>query len=186
MTEMRLLDLFSGTGSVAMKAREMGYETTSLDIVDGADICCDIMKWDYKVYDKGYFDIIWASPPCDTFSIRRRSIIGRNGHTKESILNDLIERGLPLLFKTREIIEYLNPKLWFIENPQTGLMKNYFESEIKFYDVDYCKYTDWGYRKRTRIWYGGEIEPKFIPRVCNKDCGYVINNRHVKNVSDCI
>jgi hypothetical protein len=24
--------------------------------------------------------------------------------------------------------------------------------DIPFYDVDYCMYSDWGYKKRTRIW----------------------------------
>ena len=29
-------------------------------------------------------------------------------------------------------------------------MKDYISKS--FYDVDYCKYADWGYRKRTIIW----------------------------------
>ena len=62
-------------------------------------------------------------------------------------------------------------------------MKNFIDPAVPFYDVDYCKYTDWGYRKRTRIWYGGEIIPVFTPRVCKKDCGYVVDNRHVKDVT---
>ena len=105
-------------------------------------------------------EVLWS--PCETFSTVRRSNIGRNGYTKESIYADMIERGVPILRKTQEIIEYFQPKTWFLQNPQTGLMKNYIDPSIPFYDVDYCKYTDWGYRKRTRIWYGGIQNRNFI------------------------
>ena len=179
---MRLLDLFSGTHSVGNMACQMGYEVTSLDLYD-ASLCCDVLYWDYKQYSPHYFDVIWASPPCETFSTVRRSNIGRNGYTKESIYADMMERGVPILRKTQEIIDYFQPKAWFLENPQTGLMKNYIDPSINFYDVDYCKYTDWGYRKRTRIWYGGIQNKSFVPRLCKKDCGYVENNRHIKHVT---
>ena len=60
---MRLLELFSGTGSVGKVAHALGYEVISLDLAD-ATICCDILDWDYKAaFSVGHFDIIWASPP---------------------------------------------------------------------------------------------------------------------------
>ena len=58
----------------------------------------------------------------------------------------MLERGVPILRKTEEIIQYFEPRLWFIENPQTGKMKDFIDPSVNFYDVDYCKYTDWGYR----------------------------------------
>ena len=57
-----------------------------------ATICCDVLEWDYKVYPVGSFDVVWASPPCETFSSVRRSNIGRNGYTRESIERDMLER----------------------------------------------------------------------------------------------
>ena len=65
---MRLLELFSGTRSVGKCCDALGWESISLDINDTADIKCDILKWDYKIYPKDEFDIIWASPPCASFS----------------------------------------------------------------------------------------------------------------------
>ena len=62
---MRLLELFSGTGSVGKVARQLGVEVVSLDFDRRCepDICEDILRWDYKAaYAPGHFDIVWASP----------------------------------------------------------------------------------------------------------------------------
>ena len=56
---MKLLELFSGTGSVGRVAQELGCTVVSLDLKD-ADINQDILKWDYKNIDKD-FDFVWAS-----------------------------------------------------------------------------------------------------------------------------
>ena len=122
---MKLLDLFTGTGSVAKAARTLGYEVTTLDCDPrtNPDICADILTFDYSTL--GHFDVIWASPPCNTFSHARKSNIGRNGYTRESLEQDIIEIGLPILVRTRALIECLKPTYYFIENPYTGRMKDY-------------------------------------------------------------
>ena len=66
-----------------------------------------------------------GSPPCNTFSSSRRRNIGRFGYTKESVEADMLTKGVPLLRRTEEIIDYLRPRLYFIENPQTGRMKDF-------------------------------------------------------------
>ncbi len=170
---MRLLELFSGTHSVGKVAVTMGYEVTSLDLSD-ADINIDIMNWDYKSYPVGYFECIWASPPCQYFSHIRASNIGRHGITRESIENDIIEKGLPILRKTEEIIEYFQPKTYYIENPHTGRMKEYIDRP--YYVVDYCRYG-FQCRKRTAIWTNIK---GFKPKLCNKECGSFFNNRHLR------
>ena len=171
---MKLLELFSGTKSVGKVASLLGYEVTSLDRDLDADIKCDILDWDYKIYPIGYFDVIWSSPPCDCFSSVKNTWIGRHGYTRESIQNDIDNIGLPILRKAEEIIEYLKPRSWFIENPQTGKMKKYINDK-PYYDVDYCKYCDWGYRKRTRIWTNITC---FNNRLCKKDCDNMVGKKH--------
>ena len=47
---MRVLELFSGTGSVGNVCKRHGFEVVSLDRDMPADIKTDIMDWDYRVY----------------------------------------------------------------------------------------------------------------------------------------
>jgi len=176
---MKVLELFSGTGSVGKVCEEMGYEVISLDL-KGADINVNILEWDHTIYPIGYFDIIWASPPCDTFSNLRQCWYGRKlkAHkeifSKELAIKDREEIGVPILRKTEAIIEYFQPRLWFIENPKSGSMKDYIDKP--FYDVDYCRYSDWGYKKPTRIWTN---KKDFIPLTCDGNCGNMKDGRHI-------
>ena len=160
---MKLLELFSGTGSVGKVARDFGFDVVSLDL-KGAMINTDILDWNYKDYPVGYFDFIWASPPCTEYSIAKTTGVRK------------IEEANKIVLKTIEIIKYFNPKTFFIENPQTGLLKKQvFMNEFDFKDVDYCKYG-FSYRKRTRLWNNLK---DWNPRpLCKKDCNSIINGRH--------
>ena len=160
---MKLLELFSGTGSIGKVAKNLGWEVMSLDLKK-SDIECDILKWDHTQFDEGEFDFIWASPPCTEYSIalsrRQRDIPSAN----------------KIVQKTLEIIDYLKPKYYVIENPQTGYLKvQDFMQGRHYIDIDYCKYG-MPYRKRTRLW-NNILDWK--PRaLCKKDCGNIINNKH--------
>ena len=100
---MKLLELFSGTKSVGKVAEQLGYEVTSLDLKN-ADINCDIMSRDYTVYESGYFDVIWALPPCMEYSCAKT--VG---------VRD-VDKANDIVLRTIEIIELLNPKYYVIEN----------------------------------------------------------------------
>ena len=164
---MRLLELFSGTGSVRKAVGEKFDEIVSLDILEkfNPTIKSDIMTWNYRQYPPGYFDCIWASPPCTEYSA---VLYGRPDRPRDlDMANAIVQR-------TIDIIDYFKPERWFIENPQTGLLKDQeFMWGIPFIDVDYCKYG-MPYRKRTRIWTNTDIEGK----TCKKDCGNIENGRH--------
>ena len=128
----------------------------SVDLELPATHECDIMDFDYKQYPKDYFSICWGSPPCTDYSKLQDSFIGRKRkgviYTKE-IQEKEMDESDKLVLKTLEIIDYFKPELWCMENPQTGRLKERdIMKGIPFYDVDYCMYSDWGYRKRTRIW----------------------------------
>jgi hypothetical protein len=181
---MKVLELFSGTRSVGKICDELGWESISVDLELPAHHECDIMDFDYKQYPKDTFDVIWASPPCHTFSKIQDSWIGRkNGKgevvSKETISQRIEKEGLPLLQKTQEIINYFSPQFYFIENPATSKMKDYLD--LPNYVVDYCMYTDWGYRKSTRIWTNLQ---GFQGKRCDKNCGNMIGKLHRKNLAN--
>ena len=154
---MNCLDLFSGTGSVGKVCKELGGNVVSVDLELPATHECDIMDFDYKQYPKDYFSVVWASPPCVNYSHLKKCWYGRK--LKDGIIYTAEQNAIEqeeadkLVMKSLEIINYFNPEVWFMENPQTGNLKNReIVKGIPFYDVDYCMYSDWGYRKRTRIW----------------------------------
>ena len=181
---MKVLEIFSGTRSVGKICDELGWESVSVDLLLPADHNCDIMNFDYKQYPKDTFDVIWASPPCHTFSKIQDSWIGRKNKegvvvSRETITQRIKKEGLPLLQKTQEIIKYFSPQFYFIENPATSKMKDYLD--LPNYVVDYCMYTDWGYRKSTRIWTNLE---GFQAKRCDKKCGNMIGTLHKRNLAN--
>jgi len=182
---LKVLELFSGTGSVGKCCNALGWESVSVDLLLPADHKVDIMKFDYKQYPKDYFDIVWASPPCTEYSKLQDAFINRMRkgkiYTKE-IREQEMKKSDTLVLKSLEIIDYFKPKLWFIENPQTGNLKNReIMKGIPFYDVDYCMYSDWGYKKRTRIWTNKQ---DFNNLLCNKNCGNIIDGKHKNNLGN--
>ena len=140
--------MYSGTGSVAEIFADKGYEVVTVDIDPKyqPSIQVDMLEWDYKsLFKPGYFSVITCSPPCTEFS---RAMTSRP--------RDL-EYADSLVLKGLEIIHYLQPDFWYVENPQTGLLKSRpYMKGYAYVDVDYCCFSDWGYKKRTRFW-GPEI-----------------------------
>jgi len=179
---VKVLELFSGTRSIGKVCDQLGWESVSVDLIMEADHKCDIMDFDYKQYSKDEFDIVWGSPPCTEYSYLKNCWIGRklkDGtiYTKEIMENDMIEAD-KLVLKTLEIIEYFNCEFWFIENPR-GRLKDRDIMKDKFHHiVDYCKYSDWGYKKTTYIWTNKKDWTNALR--CKNDCNNMIDKQHKK------
>tara|TARA_R110001592_G_scaffold27919_1_gene103375 strand:+ start:9952 stop:10602 length:651 start_codon:yes stop_codon:yes gene_type:complete len=164
---MNHLELFSGTHSFGKVSSKLGYHVYSLDRDLGAEnngyksenhFKEDIMTWDYKQFDRGFFKIITASPVCLWWSICRLSWIGRKlkSHGDKIITQEILDEdielyGVPMVNKVFEIMDYFQPEYFIIENPSSGKMKQYITNLIPFYDVDYCMYG-LTYKKPTRFW----------------------------------
>jgi site-specific DNA-cytosine methylase len=155
---IKVLELFCGTKSVGKCCDALGWESVSLDYEKkfNATHTCDILEFDYKQYPKDYFDVIWASPDCRFYSKLQNTWIGRKKKDGIMTTKETIEENRKysdsLIYKVWEIIDYFNPELWFLENPLSTLKDREVMKDKPFYIVDYCRYSDWGYRKRTCIW----------------------------------
>ena len=72
--------------------------------------------------------------------------------------------------------------LFFIENPQTGLLKKQpFIKGIPFCDVDYCQYGK-PYRKRTRIWTNKDVRLRLCPGPGK--CKSMVGSKHMLNIGN--
>ena len=83
-SNMRILELFAGTGSVGDVCRRLGHEVISLDRDLHADIECDIMDWDYRTYQPKHFDFIWASN-------KKRHLSTKKHNDAQYVLTDRFE-----------------------------------------------------------------------------------------------
>ena len=161
----RALFLCSGTGSVGEPFRLAGWEVIDVDWDDryGAEVQVDIMTWDYNAaFPTGYFDVIWASPDCTQYSRARTTAKTPRNFAKADAL----------VQKSRDIIDYFQPSVWFIENPDSGLLKTRdVVAGLPYVRVDYCMYGA-SYRKRTRIW----TNAQWTPKLCDRS--HLIDGKH--------
>ena len=156
---LRLLELFKGTGSVGKAAMRLGMDVRSLDFLEKykPDILADMLTWDYKKWweeNKWTPDLIWASPPCNTFSPLAYPLKERNTKTATPY-SARAKQGTQILYRTLEAIKFFkskNPNLLFIiENPR-GMMRNDKKMrELPLDTTTYCAYGDFK-RKPTDFW----------------------------------
>ena len=120
-----------------------------------------------RIENANYYDFIWDSPPCTHYSIAR---------TTAKTPRDF-EGADAIVAKTLEIIEYFDPPLWLMENPQTGYLKTRpVVAGIPHQDVTSCKYA-YLYKEQTRLW--GTFPFALRPPCTRHDpCEFLENGRH--------
>jgi len=135
-----MIELFCGSGEVNRAFNKVGFNTFSIDIRQRKGVCepdlrQDILSIKYPVllndiqkkYPNWYdVDVIFASVPCEKFSIAANGnhFNGSMPKTEEGI------QAQRLLKKTIQLIEEIKPTYFFIENPR-GAMR-YNKEMIKF------------------------------------------------------
>ena len=92
----RMLDFFSGTGSVSDYFRRQRYQVESMDMNPKSKptILTDILGWNYRVYPPGYFDIIAASPPCEEYSAAKTTAPRDFERSDKIVRQTLISKSL--------------------------------------------------------------------------------------------
>ena len=148
---MNVVDLFAGSMSFTKVAKELGHNTFCTDIKqlknNGIDYVVDIMNFDVSKIPFKNIDVLWASPPCTTFSILA---VWKHRRLDSPLSEDAI-LGDKMVKKTIELIKILKPKFWFIENPRGLLRKQKYMQGIDRRTVWLCKYGH-NVAKPTDIW----------------------------------
>ena len=144
---MRVLELFAGSRSIGKVAEELGYEVFSVDIKDFDNI--DLVK-DMEFVTKEDIpfkpDIIWASPPCTTYSIAAIS----HHRDMDKPRTEFADKSDRLVKNTLKLISEYNC-FYYIENPRGYLRKMPFMKGLDRTTVTYCSYGD-RRMKPTDIW----------------------------------
>jgi site-specific DNA-cytosine methylase len=170
---MKVLELFCGTKSISNAFKEAGHEVFTVDWEKDfnpslrADISTLTVEDIIKLCG-GKPDIIWASPDCTSYSIaaishhRERDASGNlRPKTEYAKFCDITNEHM------LELINAINPKYWFIENPRGGMRKMSFMKNLPRYTVTYCQYGDTR-MKPTDIWTNHPF-PDFKPACHNGD-----------------
>lgn len=149
LVKMKVLELFAGSRSFSKVAEQRGHKVFTSDYKDfeGIDYVCDILDFDIS---KVPFepDVIWASPPCTYFSVASIGHHWNKDHTPKT--NEAI-LGVEIVQKTLDIINELNPSVYFIENPRGKLRKLDVVRNLQRATICYCKYGE-DRMKPTDIW----------------------------------
>lgn len=169
---MKVLELFAGTRSIGKAFEERGHEVYSVEwdkSHENIDLYIDIMELtsDMILEKFGKPDIIWASPDCTSYSIaaisHHRTKNAETGNLDP--VTDYAKFSDKLNEHIHKLIDELQPKYWFIENPRGGMRKMNFMKDKPRYTVTYCQYGDTR-MKPTDIW-TNHPNPKFKPMCKN-------------------
>ncbi len=147
-----IIELFCGTKVISDTFKQKGYKVFTLDNDKrhNPDLIKNILDFEVsdlpKEFQKPY--VVWASPPCTSFSM---ASVYRYWDTRGKPSSYKTYIGLAIVKKTIEIIEELQPKYWFIENPRAMLRQQDFMLRLHRKSVTYCQYGS-EYQKPTDIW----------------------------------
>lgn len=158
---MNVLELFAGSRSIGKQAEKLGMNVFSSDLVEFEGINYPVSILDFDVTKVPFQpDIIWASPPCTSFSVASIGHHWTGGKGAYIPKTDGARLGLELVKKTLEIIDHFKPTYWFMENPRGVLRKLPVVEGLKRNTVTYCQYGD-ERMKPTDIWTNSNL---WIPR----------------------
>lgn len=161
---MNILDLFAGIGGEQRRSKieARGHKLYTLDI-DPAFGCTyveNILDIKPEFFKKLNLDFIWASPPCEAFSVASIGHHWTGGKCAYVPKTLAAEVNQEYVRHTINLIKALNPRGWVIENPRGVLRKLPVVAGLPRTTVCYCRYGDTK-MKPTDLFF---VVPNWIPR----------------------
>ncbi|MGG1630319.1 DNA cytosine methyltransferase [Rossellomorea sp. NRS-1567] len=171
MKQLKVLELFAGTRSIGKAFEKGGHKVYSIEWDrqhDNIDLYADVLTvTTEQIHEQfGKVDIIWASPDCTSYSIA-----GISHHRTKEDDGNLAPKSEYAKFCDKvnmhvlNLIEELQPRYYFIENPRGGMRKMNFIKGLPRFTVTYCQYGDLR-MKPTDIW-TNHSNPEFKPMCKN-------------------
>jgi hypothetical protein len=171
---MKVLELFAGTRSIGKAFEARGHEVFSVEWdkdFENINLCEDINNVTAEDILQlfGKPDVIWASPDCSTFSVAAISKHRRQNKETGSLepISEYAKFCDEVDKHVLKLIDELQPRFWFIENPRGGMRKMSWMQGLPRYTVTYCQYGE-RRMKPTDIW-TNHPDPQFKPPCKNGD-----------------
>lgn len=142
---LRMADLFSGTRSVSNVFKARGWEVETVDLIDGQDV----RDWQ----PRGHYDLVWASPPCQLFSVAGHFKHFTNGRPRD----DIGKVALSLVKDAYTLAGLADAKFTVFENPR-GLLRKVWRTPD--YTTWWCQWGD-ERAKPTDLW--GNLPASMLP-----------------------
>jgi len=156
---MKVLELFSGSKVLSETFEERGHDTFTVDKCEeyDPDMAADILAFDVGDLPEEFrdADVVWASPPCTTFSTASLGHYWEDGEPSRAETY----KGISIVAKTLYLIEKIGPAYWFVENPQGMLGTLTLMEGLRRVKVTYCQYGE-DYMKPTHIWTNSDWSPR--------------------------
>jgi site-specific DNA-cytosine methylase len=138
---LRSLELFSGKAIFSQVARDKGIEAFTLDIEPRfePDIIKNILDFDPRSFGVCP-DVLWASPDCRAFSVASIGKHWTGGNRSYIPKSETAKLGIKMVEKTLSLINFYEPKYWFIENPVGVLRKLPMMKDLPRRTIWQCRY----------------------------------------------
>lgn len=195
---MKLLELFSGEGSISQTFRDLSHETYTVDWSKDvqADLHADVLELTVEsVIDLcgKVPEVIWASPQCTTYSIathRHRTLAeGLTPKTEVAKYDDYVN---VVMWQLIDNLIKAGSKYYFVENPRGRMRHMDFVKDRPRHTLTYCSYgrkgnangyTDYFINKPTDIW-TNHPDPQFKPACTKSYQGHKHMNAKYANKRD--
>lgn len=162
---MIVLELFSGTECISNEFRKLGHECFTVDWDERfpSSMHCDIGELQVSDLPEKFQhpDIVFAAPDCRTYSLAAISSHRKKNPDTGNLdpVSEDARKSDEVNKHVLELIEELNPKVWWIENPRACLQNMTWMKPLDQYKhvITYCQYmsdepVELRRQKPTNLW----------------------------------